>query len=319
MDMKKNVKVASADNIHELNVVIWEPEGEPKAIYQITHGMVEHILRYSEFAKDLVSHGFFVIGHDHLGHGDSVNDDSELGYISDSDPAKVLVEDIRNVFVYARELYPDIPHFIMGHSMGSYLLRKYLIKYSDDADGAIIMGTGMEPSSKLFASKTIVSTIAKFKGWHYVSEFVIKNSHGKYYRGFDTTGTDNKNSWLSKNEKSVERYRRDPKCGFPFTLNGYRALIDAIIDACDVEKMKKVRNDLPMLFVSGGNDPVGNLSAGVIRAVSSYKEAGCEDIILKLYSNDRHEVLNEPDREKVVADIIGWAEKKTEIIQAKKN
>ena len=311
--MQENIKISSADNKHKLNVVTWKPEGEPKAIFQITHGMAEHITRYSEFAGILAARGFFVIGHDHIGHGESVNDESELGYIADKNPAEILVQDIRNVFVHAGELYPGIPHFIMGHSMGSYLLRKYLIRYSDDVSGVILMGTGMETASKTFASKAVVRMIAKRKGWHFRSEFVRKSSYGKYYKGFDTTGTDYKNSWLSRNEKSVEKYYADPLCGYTFTLNGYQALIDAVTDACDEEKMKRVRNDLPMLFVSGGNDPVGGLSAGVIRAVSAYKSSGHEDIILKLYNNSRHELINEPNKDEVFADIISWVEKKAKM------
>lgn len=300
----------SSDGIHNIHTITWEPEGEIKAVLQIVHGMVEFVDRYDHFARFLNDKGILVVGHDHLGHGKSVNNESEWGFFAKEDSTVKVVSDIRNLFETTRNKYPDVPYFILGHSMGSYLLRTYLTKYSDDIDGAIIMGTGTEANIATSFGKCFASVVAKFKGWDYRSVAVASLSQGGPYKSFDCTGKVPEKSWLTKDVDIVKWYYNEPACTYLFTLNGYYTLFDAVSIACDKNKMKLVNKDLPLLIVSGKDDPVGNMGQGVVKAKEGYVEAGVKSVDMILYENDRHEILNETDKDKVMEDIYNWLNKR---------
>jgi alpha-beta hydrolase superfamily lysophospholipase len=268
--------------------------------------MVEYIERYAAFAEFLTGKGILVTGHDHLGHGQSVSSQEDWGYIGLPHPSNLMVEDMHTLRTMVQAQYPDVPYFMMGHSMGSYMLRKYLCIHPDGVDGAILMGTGtVAPAITLFGMGT-VRLRAVFHGWHYRSRFVAESSFGRPYRRYDLTGKDAANSWLSKNEKSVRAYYADPRCTFTFTLNGYLALYEAVFYAVQSKNAAKLPKKLPLLLVSGKDDPVGDFGAGVRKAYDMYKGCGIEDITCRLYENDRHEIINETDREDVYADILSW-------------
>ena len=156
--MKKYTeKIASTDSKNNLNVIIWETEKEPIGVLQIVHGMAEYIDRYDNFAKYMTEQGFNVIGHDHLGHGHSVSDERDYGFFAEENGDKIIIEDMHSVTQYAREKWEELPNFILGHSMGSFCLRQYLTKYSNDVFGAIIMGTGWIPSAAALLGKTLAT------------------------------------------------------------------------------------------------------------------------------------------------------------------
>jgi len=306
---KRNVEFMSSDKRTTIKGFVWEDKSvEPKAVLQIAHGMVEYIDRYEEFAMFMAENGFVVAGNDHLGHGASVINKKEWGYFSELEehPMMLLVEDLNTLRGMISAEYPDLPYIMLGHSMGSYVLRGYLTKYSEGLSGAIIVGTGKEEDGMMKLGMGICKAMAKLFGWHYRSKFVQGLSYGKAYKGFNTDGTDLTKSWLSHNIPNMEKYYADERCTFIFTLNGYYGLMDMVSYDNQRENNDKVNKELPLFIISGANDPVGNLGAGVKAVYDDYEAIGMKDITWKLYEGDGHEILNELDREVVFKDILSW-------------
>lgn len=312
MSKRENYSFKSSDDEKTtIHGVKWSPdEGSPKAVLQLVHGMIEYIERYDEFARFLSDKGFVVMGHDHIGHGDSVKDESDLGIFHTETPDKTLVEDMFSNYQIIKEQYPDIPYFILGHSMGSYLLREFLSLKSEELkglSGAIIMGTGTVPDSSVNLALFIANTKIRFHGPDARSKMLATMSTGSGpYRKFDLTGADPTKSWLSKNVESVTKYYKDPKDTFLFSNNGWKILYNAIKYDNDLENVKKINKDLPIIFVSGQDDPVGDMGKGVETAFNSFKSAGIHDVQMKLYEKDRHELLQEVDREIIFNDLYNW-------------
>ena len=295
-----------------IHCVKWAPSGvSPLAVLQLTHGMQEHIERYSEFAEYLAQHGIAVFGHDHIGHGDSVNSEDERGILHTTSPAKTLVEDMFTQYRHIKSLYPDIPYFILGHSMGSYLLRQFLSAKSSSltgVNGALIVGTGTEPDPAILAGTTLCRLIVLFKGRDYRSVFVKNHLFGRNYRQFDLTGTVPENSWLSKNVENVKAFL-DPsnkKDCCEYSMNGYLILLESTWYDNRMGNIRRMNLDIPILFASGDQDPVGAMSKGVRKAYDKFRRAGVKDLTLKLYPGDRHEILNELDRYTVYEDFYAW-------------
>ena len=195
--IREDFHFLSKDAKTKMHGVRWLPDdGAVNGVIQLVHGMQEYIGRYEELAEFLTGHGFLVVGHDHLGHGQSVRDKNHLGYFCKPRPSEVLVEDMHQVTAMTRRSYPGLPYFIFGHSMGSYLLRKYLTVYSADVDGAILCGTGSVPDLYCYAGIALCALIAMFRGWHYRSSLVRKIAFGKPYAKFCMDGTVPEKSWL---------------------------------------------------------------------------------------------------------------------------
>ena len=296
----------SADGRTTVHAVRWTPEdGKYRAVLQITHGMVEYIERYRAFAEFLNDNGFLVVGHDHIGHGESVVSKDEWGYFAEH-PSDTVVADMHTLREMTQKEHPGVPYFMLGHSMGSYMLRKYLAIHGEGLTGAIIMGTGCIPDNTTKLAMFIAKLQAAFFGWHHRSKLLQKLSYDKYYHQFDLTGKDASNSWLTKDEEIVKTYYADPKCTFVFTVNAYMGLFEAVLFDNQQENIEAVPKSLPLFFVSGAMDPVGGCGSGVKKVYNKFDTAGKEDITLKLYDNDRHEILNETDRDVVYHDILAW-------------
>lgn len=297
----------SKDGKTTIHAVKWRPEnGEYKAILQITHGMIEYIERYKPFAEYLNEQGYLVVGHDHLGHGASITSEEEWGYFADENPSDTVVEDMHQLRTLVQAENPGVPYYMMGHSMGSYMLRKYLCIHPEGVSGAIIMGTGTGSDGTMKFGMFLCKLMATFRGWHYRSKLLQTLSYSKPYRKFDLYGENYENSWLSKNVENVKEYYADPRCTFMFTVNAYRGLMEAVLFDNQMENINKMPKELPVFFVSGADDPVGDLGEGVKKAYGKFLDAGMKDVTYKLYEGDRHEILNEPDRDKVYADIAAW-------------
>ncbi|MCR5203098.1 MAG: lysophospholipase [Lachnospiraceae bacterium] len=302
---------ASADGKTRIHAVKWLPEdGKYHAIVQIVHGMIEHCFRYKDFARFLNSKGIMVVAHDHLGHGDSVRSEKYYGYFCENNPSRVLVEDIHRLRRITKKANPGVPYFMLGHSMGSYLLRRYLSTYPEGLSGAIIMGTGYVPKAKCRMGLQLMKRIALRKGWFYNGNVLPMLVFSGSYWKFDLSGKDLERSWLTKDKEMLLKHADDPKCNFNFTVNGYYALISTVYYDEQMKNIEKIPKDLPLLIVSGEDDPVGDLSKGVRIVYELYNRAGIEDINYYLYENDRHEILNETDRDVVYDDIYRWVEKK---------
>lgn len=296
----------SADGRTTVHAVRWTPEdGKYRAVLQITHGMVEYIERYRAFAEFLNDNGFLVVGHDHIGHGESVVSKDEWGFFAEH-PSDTVVADMHTLREITRKEHPGVPYFMLGHSMGSYMLRKYLAIHGEGLTGAIIMGTGCIPDNTTKLAMFIAKLQAAFLGWHHRSKLLQKLSYDKYYHQFDLTGKDASNSWLTKDEEIVKTYYADPKCTFVFTVNAYMGLFEAVLFDNQQENIEAVPKSLPLFFVSGAMDPVGGCGSGVKKVYNKFDTAGKEDITWKLYDNDRHEILNETDRDVVYHDILAW-------------
>lgn len=294
----------SSDGRTQIHAVRYVPEGPIRAILQISHGMVEHIGRYHDFACFLQKQGILVTGNDHLGHGQSVCTPEDYGYFGQPDGNRMVLEDLHQLTLITKEVYPGIPYFLLGHSMGSFYARQYLCEYGQELTGAIIMGTGFQPKLLLQAGILITHLRAASKGWRYRSSFVNSMAFGSYNSRFKPARTDL--DWLSRDPASVDAYIADERCGFLFTLNAYCHMFRGILRLHDRGLLSSIPKNLPVFFVSGSEDPVGEFSKGVIRARDSLVSAGMERVDLKLYEKDRHEILNEVDRHQVYEDLKNW-------------
>lgn len=298
----------SRDNHSRIHAVRWTPDVENVvAVVQIVHGMSEYVERYEELAVFLTERGFVVTGDDHLGHGRSVPEGGIQGYFCEQDPATVVVRDVHRLKKMTQEMYPGVPYFILGHSMGSFILRNYICRYGSGIDGALIVGTGMQSNALLCLSKITAAVVGFFKGSKHPSRFIDKGAFSSYNKRIQGAKTDF--DWLSRDSDRVAAYIADKDCGFIFTVNGFKTLFELISRIKKRENLQKIPKELPVIFLSGEEDPVGNYGKGVQKAYRSLVEAGLTDVEIKLYPEDRHELLGEPDREKVMEDIEVWLTK----------
>lgn len=277
----------------------------PKMILQICHGMAEHIKRYKDFALFLEKQGIKTFGMDNRGHGESVEYDEIQGHIADEKGNIKLVEDVYALNKYIKNEFPGRQIVILGHSMGSIIVRNFLNEYSNQVDGAIICGTtgiyGMKHRMAMLLARMFSS-----KGATKKSEFINKLAFKGYNSKIKDKNTDF--DWLSRDEKVVEDYILDKNCGFLCTNKFYLDLMTLIKEMSDKNNVQKVRKDLPILFISGKADPVGEYGKGVLKSYRMYKELGIKNVKLKLYAKMRHEILNEIDKEKVYIDICKFLE-----------
>lgn len=302
--MKKEFYYPSKDGSTQIHTIEWIPDGEVKALLQMCHGMVEYIDRYHEFAEFLAKKGIYVVGNDHLGHGKSVTSQEKLGFFHETDGNAYVIGDIHQLRVKTEQKYPGIPYFMLGHSMGSFLLRQYLGVYGKGLAGAVIMGTGYQPDILLAVGKFVCRIIATMKGWDYRSKLIDTMAFGGFNRKFreETDGSD----WISKNPENSKKHATDPLCTFMFTVNAYYHMFSGIQAVNRQERQEKIPKSLPVFLVAGQDDPVGNFGKSVENLCKKYKKCGMKDVKLKLYQGDRHEILNEVDRAIVYRDIYEW-------------
>lgn len=314
MAKEEGFNFLSGDGKTQIHAIKWMPEaGECRAVLQIVHGMLEFVERYREFAEYLTGYGYMVVGHDHIGHGASVTSESDRGYFAKEHPSDLLIGDMHKLHTVIQKEIPDKPYFILGHSMGSYLLRKYLVLYGAEITGAILMGTGYVPDKMTRFGMHTAKFLSLFFGWKHRSRLLTKMTFGKPYRKYDLTGADTGNSWLTKEKDIVDFYYHEPRCTFVFTLNGYMGLFETVLFGNQPQHIAKVPKELPVFIVSGAQDPVGEFGKGVRQVYTQYEQAGLLDITWKLYEDDRHEILNESDRETVYHDILAWLNVHTEM------
>ena len=308
--IKKDFTFLSSNQTTNIHAIECIPEnGQYTRVIQLVHGMLEYIERYLPFCEYLTSKGFIVVGHDHLGHGQSVNTPEDLGYFGEPDPNQLLIQDIHSLRNKTMQKYPNLPYFMCGHSMGSYLLREYLYLSSDGLSGAIIMGTGTISGCTSFMGLKFCKILSCCKGQRHRSSFVKKIVfESGPYKHFNLQ--DENRSWITSDPEQARLYNDDQKMKFDFTLNGYMGLIEATKISNDSSSAEKINKDLPLLFVSGSNDPVGDNGAGVRKAYDLMVKVGVKDVSIKLFEGDRHEILNEKNREEVFEYIGNWLDEK---------
>ena len=279
------------------------PEGEVRAIVQLSHGMVEFIDRYKPLAEDLAGRGILVTGHDHLGHGGSIRTKDDYGYFAQPDGNRAVLDDLHAMTTLTKQLYPGVPYFLLGHSMGSFYARQYLCEYGAELDGAILMGTGYQPKALVTLARTVCRVLAVFFGWQHRSKLVRDLSFLGYNKGLEGRTP---HDWLNRDPAEVDKYRADERCMFTFTLNAYYSMFTGILRLYDPDFLNRMPKDLPLLFLAGDADPVGEQSKGVQRAIDSLKAVGVQNITQKFYPGARHELLMEINRQEVFADIGNW-------------
>ena len=283
------------------------PEGEVRAILQLSHGMVEFIDRYKPLAEYLAARGILVTGHDHLGHGGSIRTKADYGYFAQPDGNRAVLDDLHAVTALTKQLYPGVPYFLLGHSMGSFLLRTYLYTYPDAVDKAVISGTGWEDPTKVRLGKLVCKLEQARVGETSTSKLVTKLMFGSYNKPFGAVTSPN--AWICSDEAVVAAYDADPLCGFDATVGLARDLLTGVEMNEQPENLDKMNKQLPLLFVSGSKDPVGGMAKGVLRCIDAFKRSGMKDITIKLYPEGRHEMLNERNKAEVYQDILDWLER----------
>ena len=292
----------SAAQGKRVHTVVWEPDDDPRAVLQLVHGMAEYIERYDEFARYLAARDIAVIGHDHLGHGQTAQSEAELGFFAEGDASEIVIRDMKTVTLEAKRRWPGVPVFILGHSMGSFFTRQYLAVCGGEVTGAVIMGTGFIPAPVAKLANSLSRKVCRFKGERHPSPLLEKLILGKSAKSFPTEG---RLGWLSANRENVKRYEADPLCGFTFTAGAYRDFTKILVSVAKEEDFDGIRRSLPILVISGELDPVGGKDA-VGKLAAAYRRLEFTDVTEKIFPGDRHEILNENDREAVYAYIAAW-------------
>ena len=295
------LSVAGTDNIHTLQGKIFIPKGEIKGLFHIVHGMTEYIDRYDHLMSFLAQKGYVCFGFDNLGHGKTAKDPSELGFIAHNNGWKYLINDVIAFCDVVKQMFPNTPTILMGHSMGSFIARLVCENYPEAYQKLIICGTsGPNPLSKIGIA------LAKFKklinGEKYISKTIQNLAFGSYNKGFD--GPSNY-EWLTKEREVIEKYENDKLCTFKFSLS---AMIDlmTLLDLCNRKDwFKNINKELPILLISGNKDPVGNNGEGV-KKVYELLLANGKNAKMKLYPNCRHEIHNDSCKEEMFQDILNF-------------
>lgn len=296
--IKKDAYFVSSTAVNKIHCCIWQDdEAEYKGIFQIAHGVSEHIERYDEFARFLASKGFIVCGNDHLGHGKSVDSLADLGFFAEEEGDVRMVDDMHILYSIMHRRYPELPYFLFGHSMGSFCVRVYATAFHNELSGIILCGTGELPSAAVVLEEP-VKFLCKKLGARAAVPASLLDKLGAMTVKDARTGRD----WLSRRTENVEAYIADPLCGTDLTLGGLRDLLSLANSACTDEWAYLIPPTLPILLISGAKDPVGFHGKGVINVCDNLEDAGHEPKCI-LYPGDRHEILNEDDRENVFNDI----------------
>lgn len=286
-----------------IHVSIWKPDGPVQGIVQILHGIAEYSLRYGDFARFLNEHGYMVVAEDHMGHGQSGGEDCVRGYFYGGWFA--AVQDSYTLMQSTMQKNPNVPYILFGHSMGSFMARTILTDHPNSGITAgIICGTGWMPSAVLHAGSMMGAAVCGIRGAQKPSSFLHKLMFGTYNKGIEPCKTPF--DWLNRDEEQVRAYMEAPNCGFPETAGLAREMLKGIMHIQKKKNLQKMNKHLPVLFIAGDADPVGNYGKGVRAAAEQFKKAGMENISCKLYKNCRHEILNELNKEEVYQDVADW-------------
>lgn len=307
MSIRSEYYFTSADKKTLIHVNQWTPLGrEIRGIVQIAHGVAEYGARYELFADYLCRNGFVVVANDHLGHGLSRVEGRPMVYLGDENGWDNVVEDMESIRVRTAEVFPGKPYFFFGHSMGSFLTRTYLIRHPGTLTGCVLCGTGHMKALIVAAGKMVADAEIKRLGRTAYSERIDQLAFGAYNTRFAPNRT--AFDWLSVNEKNVDAYINDPLCGGRTTLGLFRDMMGGIGIITDRANMAKMDKNLPVFFIAGDKDPVGDMGKGVETAYRCFKKVGMRDVSIKLYHGLRHEILNEKTNQYVFLDVLNWLE-----------
>ena len=281
----------------------WKPEGTPKAIVQIIHGISEHVQRYDHFAHYLNSLGYMVVAEDHMGHGKSICEEVPQGYFAGGWAA--AVENCCRLMERTMEEHPGVPYILFGHSMGSFLARSVLIRKPDSGiAAAIICGSAWMPNLVIQGGRLMSGLLMKGDTAKEPSEMLQKVMFSGYDKRIEHPRTSC--DWLTRDEAIVDAYMADPLCGFAPTPTLAHAVMNGLLYIQNPANLKRMKKELPVYFIAGGEDPVGGYGAGVCKAVEMFIRSGMKHVSVKMYPGCRHELLNELNKDEVYADVAAW-------------
>lgn len=296
----------SSDGKHTVAAEIYTPRtGAPRAIVQLSHGMVDHVARYRHLAEALTGAGFVFAGNCHLGHGKSAGSDEDLGIFAEGGGVDFVLRDLHAMNKYLRAAYPSLPLILFGHSMGSFIARVYTERYPHDMSALILQGTG-GPNLLLPLAGALSAAVEGIKGARYRSPLIYRLAFGSYNSKFDRA--EGEDAWLSRDRAVLAEFREDRFSHFRFTAAGYRDLFRLAGDANAKKWFSSFPKHLPTLIISGDMDPVGAYGKGPSCVYKRLLLAGCAAVTLKLYEGARHELHNEIGRDEVFSDVIEWVE-----------
>lgn len=284
------------------------PDTEPRAIVQIIHGIAEYIDRYDEFMNFLAENGIIAVGTDHLGHGKSIENEEQTGFFAYENGWDYVVRDEEVLRLAMHENYPELPIIVFGHSMGSFMTRTLLIRYPDAFNAAIISGTGNQGAALVNGGLFMGNLVTGLKGAHHYSKFLNNLAFGSYNKIYENPKTEY--DWLSRDEANVQKYIDDPLCGFIPSCSLFRDMMTGVKFITNKKNLTAMNKDMPVYFMSGDMDPVGECGKGVQKAYNNFLEAGMKDVSIKLYPGGRHEMLNEINKDEVYGDILAWLSSK---------
>lgn len=294
----------------DMHVYAWTPDQDTsiKAMLQIAHGMAEHGKRYEELAGFLTKNGYAVYANDHRGHGKTAGSVENLGFFSEKDGWQKVVNDVKQLSQHLKEKHPNIPLFILGHSMGSFLTRQYLMDETISIQGAMLSGTADHPGLLGKVGLLLSKVLLLFKNPKSPSPLMDSLSFKAYNKAFKPNRTSH--DWLSRDQSNVDKYVADPYCGTIFSIQFYNDMLKGLLYISDIKNIEKTNKNIPLLVFSGTKDQVGKNGKGVKVFYQKLQSVGIKDVTLKLFENGRHEMINETNRKEVHAYILGWLNKK---------
>lgn len=275
-----------------------------KGIIQINHGMAEHAKRYEGFANALSKAGYHAYAHDHRGHGATTAPDARLGIFAQRDGLARVIEDVEAVHTHIKAKHPNLPIAVLGHSMGSVLTQNFLIKHSNLVNAALLLNTGAEGGTLLTVFRTIIKIAIALKGSDVPAILAERLTFADWNKNFTPNRTDF--DWLSRDEKEVDQYIKDPLCGFTVSNGLWRDVTDGIKIAANNKNLKKIRADLPLYLIGGANDPCTQNGKHMENLHSRLIKTGHKNTTLNILPETRHESLNETNRDEVTKAIIQW-------------
>lgn len=307
MSIRSEYYFTSSDGKTLIHVNQWTPLNRKiRGVVQIAHGVAEYGARYEKFARFLCQNGFVVVANDHLGHGQSIVDGCPMVYFGDENGWEHVVDDMESIRERTAKVFSGKPYFLFGHSMGSFLSRTHLIRFPGRLSGCVLCGTGHMSGLIVAGGKLVADSEIKKLGRRAYSEKADQLAFGAYNKRFAPNRT--AFDWVSLNEENVDAYINDPLCGGKTTLGLFRDMMGGLEIITKQSNIEKVDKNLPVFFIAGDRDPVGDMGKGVEKACSCFKKAGVRDVSIKLYHGLRHEILNEKTNQYVFRDVLDWLE-----------
>lgn len=304
--MMEEVKLPASDRTM-LYVHCWQAE-QPKAVVLLAHGMTEHAMRYDRFGQFLSQNHISLYCHDQRGHGKTGG--MQLGHLRKGVEWNMMINDLFTIKKKLIDIETDCPVYLMGHSMGSFLVRRTVQLRPSMFDGLILSGTGDGQGLAGKAAVKIAGAACLLTGQETYSKRLQKLMFGSFNKGI--VNPKSEYDWLTCDQTELERYLSDSQCGFTCTNGFYHELLQGIQLANDPKNIASMRKEMPVYLFSGDCDPVGNRGKGVRHVQQLLEQAGMQDVTVRLYAGGRHEMLNEINRDAVMAELLQWLEEKTE-------